>query len=41
MFAKVFAIATMALAAFAATIPADKRSMTVTGTHTGQGKFIA
>ena len=38
MFAKVFAVATLALAASAATIPAEKRSISVSGTHTGQGK---
>ncbi|KIP11361.1 hypothetical protein PHLGIDRAFT_99997 [Phlebiopsis gigantea 11061_1 CR5-6] len=41
MFAKVFAVATLALAASAATIPAEKRSISVTGTHTGQATYYA
>ena len=39
MFAKLFAVAAMALAASAATIPAEKRSADIAGTHSGDGKL--
>lgn len=39
MFAKIFAVATLALAASAATIPAEKRSVNVAGTHSGDGTY--
>ncbi|GJE91514.1 hypothetical protein PsYK624_076640 [Phanerochaete sordida] len=40
MFAKLFALATMALAASAATLP-EKRSAAIAGTHSGDGTFYA
>ncbi|EKM53490.1 uncharacterized protein PHACADRAFT_211183 [Phanerochaete carnosa HHB-10118-sp] len=40
MFAKIFALATMALAASAATLP-EKRSADIAGTHSGDGTYYA
>lgn len=41
MFAKIFALATLALAASAATIPAEKRSAAIGGKHSGDGELTA
>ncbi|EKM54243.1 uncharacterized protein PHACADRAFT_97638 [Phanerochaete carnosa HHB-10118-sp] len=41
MFAKIFAVAIMALAASAVTIPSEKRSVDPSGTHSGDGKSTA
>ena len=38
MLSKLFAVATLALAASAASIP-EKRSAKITGTHSGDGKL--